>query len=185
MERDKWSKKAKKEGYLARSSYKLLQLNKKYRLIKKGDRVLDLGCSPGSWSQVCLQLGVDRVTGVDIKEAKVKAENFNFILQDIYDLDVEKIGEFDVVLSDLAPSTSGIKDLDVEESIDLSNRAFEIAKNVLKPKGNFLVKVFQGKGFDELLKNIKKSFEFCKSSKPVASKSKSKEIYIVCKDFIK
>ena len=185
MEIDKWSKKARKEGYLARSSYKLLQLNKKYYLIKAGDKVLDLGCSPGSWTQVCLQLGADRVTGVDINEAKVSAKNFDFILQDIYELDITKIGKFDVVLSDLAPSTSGIINLDIEKSIDLSDRAFEIAKNVLKPGGNFLVKVFQGKGFDELLRKIRKSFEFCKSSKPIASKKESKEIYIVCKGFKK
>jgi len=183
MERDKWAKKAQKEGFVARSSYKLLQLNKKYQLIKPGDKILDLGCSPGSWTQVCLQLGASRVTGIDINETKINASNFEFILQDIYDLDVKEMGKFDVVISDLAPSTSGIKELDIEGSIDLSNRAFNIAKNVLRPKGNFLVKVFQGKGFEDLFKKIKKSFEFCKSSKPVASKSKSKEIYIVCKGF--
>ncbi len=183
MEQDKWSRKARKEGFVARSSYKLLQLNKKYKLIKARDKVLDLGCSPGSWSQVCLKLNAGRVTGVDIKEVKVKAENFNFILQDIYELDVNKIGKFDVVLSDLAPNTSGIKSLDVEKSIELSEKALDIAKNVLKLKGNFLVKVFQGKGFEEFLRKVKKHFEFCKSTKPVASKSKSKEIYIVAKGF--
>jgi len=183
MERDKWAKKAQKEGFVARSSYKLKQLNKKYNLIRKGDKVLDLGCSPGSWAQVCLQLGANRVTGVDMKEVKINASNFSFILQDVYGLNIKKLGKFDVVLSDLAPSTSGVKNLDAEESISLSNKAFNISRNSLKPQGNFLVKVFQGKGFDDLLKKIKKSFEFCKSSKPTASKSKSKEIYIVCKGF--
>lgn len=180
---DKFSKKAKKEGFLARSAYKLIDLNKKYKLIKKDDIVLDLGCSPGSWVQVALKLKAERIIGIDIQEAKFKDKNFEFILEDIYNLDTSKIGKFDVVLSDLAPATTGIKNIDTEKSIELSKKAFEITKQVLKQGGNFLCKVFQGATFNDLLKDIKNNFEFCKCSKPIASKKTSKEIYIVAKGF--
>ena len=184
MERkDKYFKKAKKEGFLARSAYKLIELNKKYQLILPGDKVLDIGCSPGGWVQVALLLKARRVIGIDLQEAKVKNKDFKFMMGDVNKIDINKIGSVNVVLSDVAPNVSGIKNIDSEESIDLSNKAFNIAKKVLKRNGNFLCKVFMGKGFDDLIKKVEKKFEFCKTSKPKASRKKSKEIYIVAKGF--
>ncbi|MBU2639418.1 MAG: RlmE family RNA methyltransferase [Nanoarchaeota archaeon] len=182
--KDYYFKKAKTQGYLARSIYKLLEINKKYNLITPNSRVLDLGTSPGSWVQACLKLKVKEIIGIDITEAKIKNPNFVFLKEDISKLDIKNLKEFDVVLSDLAPSTSGNKQLDSEKSIELSDKAFNIAKKVLKPNGNFLVKVFQGPGFEELFNEIRKNFKFCKSYKPKSTRKSSKEIYIVAKNFI-
>jgi 23S rRNA (uridine2552-2'-O)-methyltransferase len=179
--KDAYFKKAKREGYLARSAYKLLELNKKYNLIRKNSHVLDLGCSPGSWVQVSLKLGVSRVTGVDLNEAKVESEEFEFRHEDMNEIDIKKLGKFDVVLSDVAPSTSGYGD--AEESVELSEKAWKIAKKVLRNKGNFVCKVFQGKGFEEFTRDVRKRFEFFKIAKPSASRSKSKEMYVVGKGF--
>ena len=181
--KDFYFKKAKQQGYLARSVFKLLEINKKYGLIKENSTVLDLGCSPGSWIQACLKLKVKHVTGIDINEVTLKDPKFTFIQEDINK--VKSLEKFDVVLSDLAPSTSGNKDLDVDKSITLSYKALEIAKNNLKEHGNFLVKVFQGENFENLLKEIKLNFEFTKSFKPRSSRSSSKEIYIIAKNYIK
>ena len=183
--KDHYFKKAKREGYVARSAYKLLEINKKYNLIKRNSRVLDIGSSPGSWVQACLKIGAKEIIGVDIEATKVQSTNFIFLREDINDLDIESLKKFDVVLSDIAPSTTGNRDLDIYRSIELSEKAFEIAKEVLKEDGNFLVKVFQGEGFEELLKKIKKHFKFCKSYKPKSTRKESKEIYIVATNYIK
>ncbi|MAF51338.1 MAG: hypothetical protein CMH64_04585 [Nanoarchaeota archaeon] len=183
--KDFYFKKAKSEGYLARSVYKLLEINKKYTLINSNSKVLDLGCSPGSWVQACLKLNAKEIVGIDLKNVTIKDDKFTFIREDINKLDYKKLRNFDIVISDLAPPTSGNKDLDSFQSLKLSEKAFEIAKKVLKPKGNFLVKVFQGEEFEELLKIIKKSFEFCKSYKPKSTRKASKEIYIVAKNYLK
>ena len=181
--KDKFTIRAQLEGYRARSVYKLIFMNKKYYLIKKNDLVLDLGAFPGSWMQVCLNLNA-KVVGVDIKQI-ISMQGARFILGDIYDnRTLEKIqihGKYDVVLSDLAPKTTGINDQEL--SLDLSIRAFKIAKQVLKRNGNFVCKIFQGQGFREFLQELKKSFSFVKSIKPEASKKKSKEMYFVCKGY--
>lgn len=181
--KDYFFKRAKREGYLSRSAYKLIELNKKYNIIRKGSYVLDLGCSPGSWVQVCLQLKSARVVGVDIERAKVVDDNFEFVNENLDDVDVKKLGKFDVVLSDVAPSTSGYGD--AEQSIELSKKSWEIAKKVLRLRGNFLCKVFQGSGFDELVNDVKKYFSFFKISKPKASRKQSKEMYLIGKDYKK
>lgn len=184
MERkDFYFRKAKKEGFLARSIYKLLEINRKYQIISRNSRILDLGCSPGSWTQACLKLKAGKIVGIDLDNAKVKAPNFTFIKEDINKIDIEKLEKFDIVLSDLAPSTSGNKDLDSEKSLQLASKALEIAKKVLKKDGNFLVKIFQGENFDNFLKEVKKEFYFCKSYKPKSTRKNSKEIYIVAKNF--
>ena len=183
--KDFYFKKAKSQGYVARSAYKLLEINKKYNLIDKDSRVLDLGSSPGSWVQACLKLKVKEVIGIDLTETKITSSHFIFLKEDISKVDTKNLKKFDVVLSDLAPSTSGNKELDSDRSIELSNKAFKIAKKVLKPGGNFLVKVFQGEEFEPLLKKIKTDFSFCKSYKPKSTRKNSKEIYIVAKNFIK
>jgi len=181
--KDTYFKKAKSEGYFARSAYKLIEINKKYKLVKKDDVVLDLGTSPGSWVQVCLELKVRRVLGVDLEHSKVDHENFEFINDGIENLKVDEIGKFDVVLSDMAPNTSGV--MDAEKTIDLTRDAFNVAKKVLKSKGNFLAKTFQGTGFDELTREVRKSFEFFKIIKPKASRKESREMYLLGMGFKK
>ncbi|MFH1210986.1 MAG: RlmE family RNA methyltransferase [archaeon] len=182
--KDYYTRKSREEGYYARSVYKLKSLNKKYQIIKHGNRILDLGCSPGGWVQAALEIiGKEGfVTGIDIDKVKVKAGNFRFIQGDIYNeellKDVEKV---DVVLSDMAPKTSGIRDLDQARSTDLSRQALKIAKKKLKGNGNFVCKIFQGKEYPEFINEVRKEFGFVKTAKPEASKSGSKEMYVIGK----
>jgi len=180
--KDFYFKRAKKEGFLARSAYKLIDLNRKYNLIKRDCDVLDIGCSPGSWVQVCLKLNVRRVVGIDIEKAKIENNRFEFVNKDVNEIDVAKLGKFDVVLSDISPKTKGF--FDSEESVELSRKAWEIAKKVLKPKGNFLCKIFQGAEFDEFCREIRKHFDFFKVSKPKASRKESREMYLIGKGFL-
>ncbi len=180
MKKDKTTIRAKREGYKARSVYKLFAINNKYRLIKKGDRVLDLGCWPGSWLQACLRFKAF-VVGVDLRKTEI--DGAETIIGDVTEGSVlekiESYGEFDVVISDMAPNTSGRLDLDTLRSYELSARAFVIAERVLKKNGNFLVKVFQSRYTDDLYSIVRKKFSFAKIYKPQTSKKRSKEIYIV------
>jgi len=183
MKKDKQTIRAKKLGFRARSIFKLFEINKKFKIIKEKDNVLDLGCWPGSWLQFCSNKNCTSV-GVDLKQMN-KIENCNFIKGDIYDKktikEITKYGKYDAVLSDLAPQTTGIKDLDQDKSTTLSLKALEIANLVLKNKGNFLCKVFQSKETESLIKEIKKQFSRVKIYKPQSSKKRSKEIYIIAR----
>ena len=183
MTKDFYTRKAMKEGYLARSVYKLKQINKKYFIIRNSSSVLDLGCFPGGWVQYCLELNCD-VIGIDIKYVSIKSNKFTFLKMDVSDDKIYGIdNKFDVVLSDLAPKTTGVKELDRYRSFDLAFRALQIAIKKLKENGNFLVKIFQGKDYIRFLNECKKHFKHVKSDKPDASKSKSVEMYVVCKGF--
>jgi len=190
-QKDFYFKKAKEEGFRARSVYKLFNLNKKYHIISKNNKVLDLGCSPGSWLQASLKIvGTNGfVLGIDIIPIK-EIKNTKFIQADITEKEtIEKIksisDNFDVIISDLSPKTSGIKELDNEKSIQLNEAALKISEQVIKENGNFLCKIFQGPYFQEFLKNISKKFKFVKCHKPEASRKESKEIYIIAKGFKK
>ena len=155
-------------------------MNNKFSLIRKNNKVLDLGCYPGSWVQYLLNLNCN-VCGIDLKE--VKNLNFKFIKKDVYDDsifdDLDK--DFDVIISDLAPKTSGIREMDQERSLDLCYKALEIAKKVLKKNGNFLVKIFDNAKLGDYVKDVRKCFKTVKIFKPHISKKRSKEIYIICK----
>lgn len=184
-QRDYFTKKAIKEGCRARSSYKLKQINSKYGIIGPNSSVLDLGCWPGGWLIAAKEISRGRIVGVDLARIN-PVEGTEFIQGDITEKATQDliVGKFDVVLSDLAPKTSGIKSLDVERSIDLSMAALGIAKRFLRHDGAFLCKVFQGEGFEKFLAQLRKNFVFCKCVKPEASRKESKEIYIVAKGFI-
>jgi len=195
-QRDFYTKKAKQEKYPARSVYKLEEIDKKYNLIKKGDKVLDLGCAPGSWL-IYIAKKADKVVGVDVLGMKIKIpQNAVFFKKDIMEFIPSEVegGNYDVVVSDLAPTTSGIEFVDAERSLEYCERALEIAKRVLSPHqnfgsgdlnkgGNFVCKIFEGEGTDEFFKKVKQNFEFAKKFKPKASRKQSREIYIVGKGF--
>src|SRR3989344_2923436 len=181
MKKDFYTIKAKREDLRARSAYKLEDINKKYKLIKFGNHVLDLGCWPGGWLLITKRIVGDKgyVLGIDEKEIE-KVENADFIKGNVFSNEVfDRIKEkkFDVVLSDLAPNTSGILELDNERSYELSLRALEIAKIILNKNGNFICKIFMGENFSNFLKQVGENFEFVKSVKPDASKKGSKEMY--------
>lgn len=183
--KDKLNVKAKKQGYRARSVYKLIELNKRFKLIKNGDEVLDIGAAPGSWSQFVSEVvgETGKVVGVDVLKIN-KIKNIEFIQADLMQDNLFDLinGEFDVVISDIAPETMGDRKLQQEISFELSHRSLEIALKVLKKNGNFLVKVFQSNFVNKLVKEVKKKFRVVKVYTPIASKKHSKEVYIIGKN---
>ena len=177
--KDYYFKKAKTQGFRARSSFKLLEIQKKYSLIKKNSDVLDIGCSPGSWIQVIKKISHGKIVGVDLTSMQ-KIEGVIFIKGDIRDEKVLKqLGEFDVVISDIAPKTSGIKERDQYLSFRLSLQSLEVARKVLRSKGNFLVKTFQSPETDDLFREVQKDFKMAKRYIPKSTRSGSKELYII------
>jgi len=186
--RDHYFKKAKKENFAARSVYKLEEIDKKHRLLKSGDAVLDLGASPGSWSQyVSQKVGPKgRVLGVDLKPVDVKLSNGIFVQADLRDLNLEDVFQqkgfpppFDVVLSDMAPATTGIRITDQARSLELCELALQIALKFLKKNGHFVCKLFHSDDFQLLKKLIVQNFEKFEAVKPEATRSQSKEIFLI------
>jgi 23S rRNA (uridine2552-2'-O)-methyltransferase len=188
---DPYVKQAQKDGYRSRSSYKLIQLNEKDRLIRPGMLVVDLGSAPGGWSQVAARLvgAKGRVLATDILPME-PLKNVDFIQGDFTEESVLKqvldwLGDSkpDVVLSDIAPNISGIDSADQASSMYLVELALDMARQVLKPKGDFVAKVFQGVGSEEFLKDLRTSFDKVLIRKPAASRSRSREVYMVAKGF--
>ena len=193
---DYYFKKAKKENYPARSVYKLEEAQKKYRFIKSGDTVLDFGCYPGSWSIYAARVVGPQglVVGVDLQDAKktsiAKAAEIMWFCDDIMSDDIvgkmQGIREtFSVVLSDMAPRTSGNKWVDQQQSLTLARRVLELAANLLKKDGNFYVKVFEGEDFKEFVDSVRKSFKTVKIVKPKSSRSESPEVFVLGIGFLK
>ena len=193
---DYYFKKAKKENYPARSVYKLEEAQKKYRFIKSGDTVLDFGCYPGSWSIYAARVVGPQglVVGVDLQDAKktsiAKAAEIMWFCDDIMSDDIvgkmQGIREtFSVVLSDMAPRTSGNKWVDQQQSLNLAQRVLELAANLLRKDGNFYVKVFEGEDFKEFVDSVRKSFKTVKIVKPKSSRSESPEVFVLGMGFLK
>lgn len=180
---DHYFKQAKKDGYLARSAYKLLEVQKKFKIIKQGDKVLDLGCAPGSWSQVALELigGKGLLEGFDLKPITLEAPNARFFVRDVFELKPEELNGFpyDVVISDMAPNTTGIVFTDQARSEQLCIKVLEVCQDMLKPNGNMVMKFFQGGGAKELEMQVRKQFKTVKHLKPLSTRKESKEIFIV------
>lgn len=185
-----FTKKAQKEGYPARSVYKLKEIDRDFEILKKGDRVLDLGAAPGSWLLYISEKigGAGEVIGFDIEDVKIpEIKNIKFHKKSIEDEDIFQIlGErkFDAIVADLSPKTTGVKLLDSGISLELSEKAFEIAKKVLKENGNFVCKIFESAEADVFLKELEKIFKIVKRVRPKAVFRSSKEFYIVCKNYV-
>lgn len=189
---DHYARRARDEKWLARSVYKLQEIDQKFRLIRRGDRLLDLGCYPGSWSQYGVQKVAPEgeVTGIDLnKPDQYSPPNFRFLQADVFTLDikalVQRIGPIDVVLSDLAPQTTGIKLTDVSRSMALARRAAEIALMILKRKGHFLCKVFEGEDLKPFRSEISTHFRQVRVIRARATRKGSKEVYLVGLGFIR
>jgi len=188
---DDFVKQAQEQGYRARSAFKLLEIQKKEQIIQPGMNVADLGAAPGGWSQVALEIlkGRGHIFALDILEMD-PIEGVEFIQGDFCEesvlqqlLDIIGDHQVDVVLSDIAPNMSGIKVSDQARAMYLVELAHDFAKQVLKPNGSFLVKVFQGAGFDEYLKALRHDFKRVKVCKPQASRGRSKEVYLLARGF--
>jgi len=183
---DHYTRRARQERWLARSVYKLEEIDRKVRLIRPGDRVLDLGCYPGSWSQYSVvKVGPKgEVVGVDLKEPdRFSSPRFRFIAADVLSLDVawlrEQVGTRDLVISDLAPATSGISVTDTSRSIELARRALEVALVVLIKGGHFLCKVFEGPEVKAFRTELAEHFARVQTHRPSAVRKASREIYLL------
>ena len=183
---DHYSRRARKENYAARSVYKLAEIQKKHGIIERGDRVLDLGCSPGSWLQFAAQQTGEqgRVIGVDLKPVTIKLpHHVRVYTGDIYTLseslpDILAM-DFDVVLSDMAPATTGSKFADGVRSFELSREALTVADQVLRTGGRFVCKIFQGEDFKTFSDQVKQQFDRMYIFKPKSSRKASREIFII------
>ncbi|MFM9835241.1 MAG: 23S rRNA (uridine(2552)-2'-O)-methyltransferase RlmE [Methylophilaceae bacterium] len=184
---DEFVKLAQKEGYRARAAYKLIEIDDRDKLIKTGMTIVDLGATPGSWSQVAVQRlkGQGRVIALDILDM-VPIAHVEFIQGDFREASVlkileEKIGNapVDLVIADMAPNISGVKDVDQAGAAYLTELALDFSQQWLKPNGNFLVKVFIGSGFDEIVKTMRGQFDKVVTRKPKASRDRSSEVYLL------
>ncbi|WP_346837335.1 23S rRNA (uridine(2552)-2'-O)-methyltransferase RlmE [Microbulbifer sp. SAOS-129_SWC] len=188
---DHYVKQSQKEGYRSRASYKLQELQDKDRLIKPGMTVVDLGAAPGGWSQVAMELvghkgrvlasdilPMDPLAGVDFVQG-------DFTEEAVLNQLLERLGEerADLVISDMAPNMSGVRAVDQPASMYLVELAVDMARQVLKPGGAFVAKVFQGEGFDELIRELRGSYSSVVTRKPGASRPRSREVYVVARGF--
>ena len=184
---DEYVKKAQKEGYRSRAVYKLLEIIDKNQILTKGDRVLDLGAAPGGWSQVAAKivgktgqvisrdiLPIEEIPGVDFLQG-------DFTEISVYEalISLTKGQKINTVLSDMAPNMSGQLSVDQPKSMYLAELALDIAIKTLTPNGHFLVKVFHGDGFDAYVQIVRQNFKKVAIKKPMASRAKSKEVYLL------
>ena len=188
---DEFVKKSQQDGYRSRASYKLIEIDDKYRLLKPSNRVLDLGAAPGGWTQVAAQrvgssgfmlatdiLQMDTVAGSEFVQGDFSEDEiFEQLLAAIEDK------QLDLVMSDMAPNLSGVKHIDQPRSMYLIELALDIATKTLRPGGSFLTKVFHGEGFDELFKETRTLFDKVTAVKPSASRSRSRETYLLARGF--
>ncbi|GAB1267895.1 23S rRNA (uridine(2552)-2'-O)-methyltransferase RlmE [Aurantivibrio infirmus] len=188
---DPYVKQTHKDGYRSRASYKLLEIQEKDKLIRPGHTVLDLGAAPGGWSQVAANLvgkngrviasdilSMDGIAGVEFIEG-------DFTEEEVLNQILASLGEAkaDLVISDMAPNMSGVTNIDQPKSMYLVELAVDLAKQTLRKKGCFVAKVFQGEGFEALIKDLRSNFERVVSRKPDASRPRSKEVYLVAKGY--
>ena len=184
---DEYVKKAQKEGYRSRAVYKLLEIIDKNQILTKGDSVLDLGAAPGGWSQVAAKivgktgqviasdiLPIEAIPGVDFLQGDFTEMSINEAL-----LSLTKGQKMNTVLSDLAPNMSGQVSVDQPKAMYLAEIALDMAIKILTPNGHFLVKVFQGDGFDAYVQNVRQTFKEVAIKKPKASRARSKEVYLL------
>ncbi len=191
-QKDPFRVKAKEEGYPARSVYKLKEIQDEFKLIRPGQRIIDLGCHPGSWLKFCSQtVGPEgQVLGIDLKNPTIRlSPNTFFFKADLTTVPDETVkewaGQVELVLSDLSPKTSGIKWLDHQRSLDLNLRALELVFLILKKEGAVVLKIFDGEGTKDFIKKMNGRFKQVHIHKPGSSRRESSEIYLVGQGFKK
>lgn len=188
---DPFVKQAQKDGYRSRASYKLLEIQEKDRLIRPGMSVFDLGAAPGGWSQVTSRLigGQGRLIASDILEMDsipdVTFIQGDFTHDEVLQRILEAVGDshVDLVISDMAPNMSGTPAVDMPRAMFLCELALDLATRVLKPGGDFLIKIFQGEGFDVYLKDVRSKFDKVQMRKPSSSRDRSREQYLLGRGF--
>ncbi|MHA2358052.1 MAG: RlmE family RNA methyltransferase [Candidatus Heimdallarchaeaceae archaeon] len=188
MSDDHYYLKAKYEGYRSRAAFKLIEINDKFKIFKKGQKVLDLGASPGGWSQVASKKIGNNGKVVAVDKAYIppfKQNNIEILSKDIFDKTlgdfvVNNFGRMDVIISDCAPNISGDYSRDHVTQIHLAEQALELALTILNENGTFVCKLFQGSDLQKFVSQCKDNFQKSKLFKPRASRKKSAEIYLVC-----
>ncbi len=189
--KDPYYHEAKKQGFVARSALKLEELDKKSRFLKKGMKILDLGCAPGSWLQYSAQkVGAGgALFGIDLDPVKVDLKNVETVVGDIMELQADDVRlakylPFDFFQSDAMTKTTGIPESDCARSVALAEKALSLAQaGALRTGGGFLVKVFEGPGFTEFYVNFKKYFRGCSVNRPEATRKGSREVYVLGMEF--
>ena len=183
---DHYTRQAQKDNFAARSVYKLQEIQKKHRILARGARVLDLGCAPGSWLQFAAQATGPggRLVGIDLTPVTIQLpENVTVITGDAADLE-SHLAElrqirFDVVLSDMAPATTGNRHVDEARSVGLSEAALDIAEKMLVPGGSFVCKIFQGSDFKAFTDRVKRRFDRQVSFRPQSTRKSSREVFVI------
>ena len=183
---DHYGKRARAEGYPARSVYKLDDLDRRFRLLGRGRRVLDLGCHPGAWLKYASRkVGAEgRVVGVDLQPTAAPGENTVTLTRDVLELRGEDLmelsgGSFDLLLSDMAPATTGIRETDAQRSLQLCRQALALARECLRDGGSFVCKLFMGQDGEEWVGQLKEHFQTVRRYRPPSTRSRSREIFIV------
>jgi 23S rRNA (uridine2552-2'-O)-methyltransferase len=186
---DRFHSRARKKGFKSRAVFKLEEIDKKHKLIGRNHRVLDLGCAPGSWLQyAATRTGTGgHLVGIDRFEVDLGLPNGRTLVGNVYEVEIaELLGEldhFDVVLSDMAPDTTGVRQVDQTRSEQLFERALDLAEQSLSPGGAFLAKLFQGPEFQNLIKRCRSDFDKVKIIKPESSRKESIEQYVCATGF--
>lgn len=195
--KDRFYKRAKQDHFVARSIYKLEEIDRRFGLLRKGARVVDLGCAPGSWLQYIAASVGDRglVIGYDVEAAMVHpGPRARWHQADVHELTAEQVlsdvrkvepgaGNVDALVSDMAPKLSGIRDSDQARSIALAEKALVLAKALVRPGGAFIAKVFQGRDLDDFVKTVRVSFDEVKVLRPEATREGSREAFVVARGF--
>jgi 23S rRNA (uridine2552-2'-O)-methyltransferase len=191
---DPYVAEAKRQGYRSRAAFKLIELNDRYRVLKPGQRVVDLGCAPGGWTQVAVERvgakkGKGRVLGVDVLET-APIDGANILTLDFLALGAPEAvktalgGHADIVLSDMAANASGHQQTDHARIVTLAEAAYDFAADVLAQGGSFVCKVYQGGAEGALLQRLKRDFAEIRHAKPPASRAESAEVYLVAKGYL-
>ena len=191
QEKDPYVQRARKEGWRSRAVFKLEQIDQKERFLKPGIVCVDLGSAPGSWSQYVTEKlkGKARIVAVDLLPMdalpEVEFVQGDFCEDTVFEQMLESVGDSgaDLVLSDMAPNISGTRSVDQPRSMYLVELALDMARKVLRPGGSFVCKIFQGEGFDQFVRDARKSFERVRVIKPSASRAGSREVYLVARNF--
>jgi 23S rRNA (uridine2552-2'-O)-methyltransferase len=183
---DHYTRKAQNDHFAARSVYKLQEIQKKYRILSRGARVLDLGCAPGSWLQFAARVvGPDgRLVGIDLSPVTIRLpQNVSVITGDVADLEGYLTGlgstRFDVVLSDMAPATTGNRHVDEARSVGLCEAALDVAEKALVPGGNFVCKIFQGSDFKAFTDAVRRRFDRQTATRPQSTRKASREVFVI------
>ena len=186
QKRDFYVKQAKKQGYLSRAAYKLIEIEKKFNILINSKKILEFGAAPGGWSQVALEVNPKiEITAIDILDLKINHPQINFYKEDFLNFNYNhKENYYDLILSDIAPNTTGHQSTDHLRIATMLFDIIELLEKVLVTEGSFITKIWKGSEEKEIINQLKKKFKFVSYFKPDSSRKDSAEIFIVSRNFI-